>query len=122
MSDNSETATPVDLPRIERAVREILAAVGEDPNRDGLLDTPSRVARMYAELFSGLKTDPARHLQKFFVEDYDELVLAESIERRELSGECVSRMSDLLNDIENAEPKWGVEFTDEPTEDETANL
>ena len=79
VSDNSETTTSVDLPRIERAVREILAAVGEDPNRDGLLDTPSRVARMYAELFSGLKTDPARHLQKFFVEDYDELVLVRDI-------------------------------------------
>lgn len=50
-----------------------------------------------------------KHIPKY----YDELVLAESIERRELSGECVSRMSDLLNDIENAEPKWGVEFTGE---------
>ena len=79
VSDNSETPTPVDLPRIERAVREILAAVGEDPNRDGLLDTPGRVARMYAELFSGLHTDPARHLQKFFIEDYDELVLVRDI-------------------------------------------
>ena len=48
----------VDLPRIERAVREILAAVGEDPNREGLLETPARVARMYAEMFSGLHDDP----------------------------------------------------------------
>jgi GTP cyclohydrolase I len=70
---------PVDVARIERAVREILAAVGEDPNRDGLLETPNRVARMYAELLSGLHTDPARHLQKFFTEQYDELVLVRDI-------------------------------------------
>ena len=53
---------PVDRPRIEAAVREILAAVGEDPDRDGLLETPARVARMYQELFAGLHLDPARHL------------------------------------------------------------
>lgn len=70
---------PVDKPRIERAVREILAAIGEDPDRDSLRETPARVARMYAELFSGLHTDPARHLKKFFVEDYDELVLVRDI-------------------------------------------
>lgn len=69
----------VDRPRIERAVREILAAIGEDPDRDSLKDTPARVARMYAELFSGLHSDPARHLQKFFVEEYDELVLVRDI-------------------------------------------
>ena len=79
MNDIAETPTPVDLPRIENAVREILAAVGEDPNRDGLLDTPRRVARMYAELFSGLHSDPARHLKKFFTEQYDELVLVRDI-------------------------------------------
>lgn len=70
---------PVDLPRIERAVREILAAIGEDPDRDSLLETPARVARMYAELFSGLHLDPARHLEKFFIEEYDELVLVRDI-------------------------------------------
>jgi GTP cyclohydrolase IA len=69
----------VDLPRIERAVREILAAVGEDPDREGLLDTPARVARMYAELFSGLHQDPRLHLQKFFTEKYDEIVLVRDI-------------------------------------------
>ena len=79
MSDTSDTPASVDLPRIERAVREILAAVGEDPNREGLLETPSRVARMYAELFSGLHTDPGRHLKKVFVEEYDELVLVRDI-------------------------------------------
>lgn len=69
----------VDLVRIERAVREILAAVGEDPDREGLRDTPNRVARMYAELFSGLREDPRIHLQKFFPEKYDEIVLVRNI-------------------------------------------
>jgi GTP cyclohydrolase IA len=69
----------VDLPRIQRAVREILAAVGEDPDREGLLETPARVSRMYAELFSGLHEDPREHLQKFFSEEYDELVLVRDI-------------------------------------------
>ncbi|NOY43729.1 MAG: GTP cyclohydrolase I FolE [Planctomycetes bacterium] len=69
----------VDLPRIERAVREILAAVGEDPDREGLLETPGRVARMYAELFSGLHSEPRVHLQKFFTEKYDEMVLVRDI-------------------------------------------
>ena len=71
--------TEVDLPRIERAVREILTAVGEDPDREGLLETPGRVARMYAELFGGLHDDPRRHLQKFFTEKYDEMVLVRDI-------------------------------------------
>lgn len=70
---------PVDLPRIEKAVREILAAVGENPDREGLLETPARVARMYAELFAGLKLDPARHLKKTFSERYDEMVLVKDI-------------------------------------------
>lgn len=69
----------VDLPRIQRAVREILAAVGEDPDREGLLETPARVARMYAELFSGLHENPRAHLQKFFTEKYDEVVLVRDI-------------------------------------------
>ena len=72
-------APKVDLPRIERAVREILAAVGEDPDREGLLETPARVARMYEELFSGLHLDPRVHLQKFFTEKYDEMVLVRDI-------------------------------------------
>jgi GTP cyclohydrolase I len=70
---------PVDLPRIERAVREILAAVGENPDREGLLETPARVGRMYAELFGGLHLDPARHLKRVFIEEYDELVLVKDI-------------------------------------------
>ena len=72
-------ANPVDEARIERAVREILAAVGEDPDREGLRETPARVARMYAELFSGLHEDPRVHLQKFFTEKYDEMVLVRDI-------------------------------------------
>ncbi len=69
----------VDLPRIERAVREILAAIGEDPDREGLCDTPARVARMYAELFRGLHEDPREHLRRFFTEKYDEIVLVRDI-------------------------------------------
>ncbi len=69
----------VDHERIEQAVREILIAVGEDPDREGLLETPARVARMYAELFSGLHDDPRRHLRKFFTEKYDEVVLVRDI-------------------------------------------
>jgi len=65
----------IDLDRISRAVREILLAVGEDPERDGLRETPDRVARMYAELFSCLHDYPRRHLKKFFSEQYDEVVL-----------------------------------------------
>lgn len=70
---------PIDHARIERAVREILAAVGEDPQREGLRETPARVARMYAELFAGLHDDPRVHLRKFFIEKYDEIVLVRDI-------------------------------------------
>src|SRR5215204_4206209 len=72
-------AGTTDLPRIERAVREILAAVGEDPDREGLRETPARVARMYRELFCGLRDDPSLHLRKFFTEQYDEMVLVRDI-------------------------------------------
>ena len=69
----------MDLPRIEAAVREILIAVGENPDREGLIETPARVARMYAELFSGLDADPRSHLHKTFPEKYDEVVLVKDI-------------------------------------------
>jgi GTP cyclohydrolase I len=69
----------VDHARIERAVREILIAVGEDPDREGLLETPARVARMYEEMFSGLRENPQAHLEKFFTEKYDEVVLVRDI-------------------------------------------
>ncbi len=77
---NNGTKSPVDHQRIERAVREILAAVGEDPDREGLLETPARVARMYAEVFSGLHKDPRIHLKRVFSESYDEIVLLKDIE------------------------------------------
>ena len=70
----------VDLGRIEKAVREILYAIGEDPDRDGLLDTPSRVARAYAEQFSGLGQLPEDVLTKVFDVDHDEMVLVRDIE------------------------------------------
>ncbi len=73
------TKSDVDLVRIEKAVREILEAVGEDPNREGLLDTPARVARMYIELFGGMFEDPAEHLSAEFKEKYDEMVVLRDI-------------------------------------------
>lgn len=76
---NEPRTDGVDFKRIESAVRVILDAVGEDPDREGLLETPARVARMYAEMFAGLKSDPGRHLAKVFTEDYDEIVLVRDI-------------------------------------------
>ncbi|HEX7745743.1 MAG TPA: GTP cyclohydrolase I FolE [Micromonosporaceae bacterium] len=70
----------VDLQRIERAVREILIAVGEDPDRDGLARTPARVARAYAELFAGLRVDPAQVLTTMFEANHEELVLVRDID------------------------------------------
>ncbi|HYZ57307.1 MAG TPA: GTP cyclohydrolase I FolE [Streptosporangiaceae bacterium] len=77
----TETAvTGIDIPRVERAVREILIAVGEDPDRDGLQGTPARVARAYAEQFAGLRQRPEDVLTKVFDEDHDEIVLVRDIE------------------------------------------
>jgi GTP cyclohydrolase I len=69
----------VDQDRIEKAVREILIAIGEDPDRDGLLRTPARVASMYAEVFSGLDDDPSRHLTVKFEAEHDEMVMVRDI-------------------------------------------
>ena len=69
----------VDTKRIEAAVLEILAAVGEDPTRDGLLMTPGRVARMYEELFTGFDENPADHLEVTFAADHDEMVMVRDI-------------------------------------------
>ena len=89
MSDNSQipnsqaadlAPAKIDIPRIEKAVREILLAVGEDPDREGLLKTPNRVARAYGELMAGLQDDPRRHLKTVFTEEYDEVVLLRDIE------------------------------------------
>ena len=71
---------PVDVPRIEHAVREILSAIGEDPDRDGLVDTPARVARAYAEQFSGLTQHPEDVLGTVFDADHDEMILVRDIE------------------------------------------
>ncbi len=70
---------PVDIPRAEQAVAELLAAIGEDPQREGLRDTPRRVAAMYEELFSGLVDDPSRHLTVTFAAEHDEMVMVRDI-------------------------------------------
>ena len=69
----------VDHPRIEKAVREILEAIGEDPDRDGLQQTPARVARMYAEICAGVHDDPDRHIRTTFEADHDEMVMVRDI-------------------------------------------
>ncbi|WP_040208346.1 GTP cyclohydrolase I FolE [Neobacillus jeddahensis] len=69
----------VNRAQIEEAVRLILEAIGEDPNREGLLDTPKRVAKMYEEVFSGLNEDPKQHFETIFSEDHEELVLVKDI-------------------------------------------
>lgn len=71
--------TGVDLDRIAKAVREILLAVGEDPDREGLVKTPGRVARMYAEVFQGLKQNPRDHLKTMFTEIYGDAVIIRDI-------------------------------------------
>ncbi len=73
------TNEPVDIERIEAAVAEILEALGEDPQRDGLLRTPSRVAKMYAEVFAGLREDPEHHLEVQFEAGHDEMVMVKDI-------------------------------------------
>jgi GTP cyclohydrolase I len=82
--DDASDAAPlpapsVDIPRIEKAVREILLAIGEDPDREGLIRTPNRVARAYGELMAGLRTEPREHLKTVFRERYDEVVLLRDI-------------------------------------------
>jgi GTP cyclohydrolase I len=69
----------VDVERVEAAVSELLTAIGEDPERDGLVNTPMRVAAMYEELFSGLHDDPARHLEVTFAAEHDEMVMVRDI-------------------------------------------
>ena len=76
---NDKGKTSVDTRRIEKAVTEILLAVGEDTEREGLKGTPGRVARMYAELLGGMHEDPKQHLRSVFTENYDEIVLLRDI-------------------------------------------
>jgi GTP cyclohydrolase I len=78
VSEGSEVEG-VDIARIEKAVREILLAIGEDPDRDGLQRTPNRVAEMYAEICSGLFEDPAHHLVTQFAANHDEMVMVRDI-------------------------------------------
>ena len=71
----------MDKQKIEKAVREILEAIGEDPEREGLKDTPKRIAKMYEEIFSGLKEDPKKHLEIYFQDEkHEELVLVKDIQ------------------------------------------
>ena len=86
LDDEADDAFPteavlreVDQPRIEKAVREILEAIGEDPERDGLARTPKRIAEMYEEIFSGLHDEPSRHLTVTFEADHDEMVMVRDI-------------------------------------------
>ncbi len=76
---NGALPRSVDVARLERAVRELLVAAGEEPDRDGLRGTPGRVARMYAEVLSGADADPARHLATTFAEDHHEMVVVRDI-------------------------------------------
>lgn len=75
----TEATTKVDKPRVEAAVREMLLAIGEDPERDGLIGTPERIAEMYTEIFCGLHDDPARHLSVTFEADHDEMIMVRDI-------------------------------------------
>jgi GTP cyclohydrolase I len=76
---NGKGSSVVDLPRIERAVREIMIAIGEDPDREGLRKTPNRIARAYGELTAGLRIDPCAYLRTFFHERYNQIVLLRNI-------------------------------------------
>lgn len=69
----------MDKPRIEAAVRELLYAIGEDPDREGLIETPNRVARMYEEIYAGLEEDPKKHLKIFTEDNNDEMVIVRDI-------------------------------------------
>ncbi|MHC4116781.1 MAG: GTP cyclohydrolase I FolE [Planctomycetota bacterium] len=79
VEDMAEKNKPIDGERIKKAVREILLAVGEDVDREGLRQTPDRVARMYAELLGGMREEPEKHLRSVFTETYEEIVLLRDI-------------------------------------------
>jgi GTP cyclohydrolase I len=79
LSEETPGKHEIDRPRIERAVREILIAIGEDPEREGVLGTPERVADAYAYLFAGLSEDPTRHLEVGFMESARDTVLVRDI-------------------------------------------
>jgi GTP cyclohydrolase I len=77
--DGAAPDTSIDVNRIEHAVREILEAIGEDPDRDGLVRTPLRIAKMYEEIFAGMREDPSHHLTVTFEADHDEMVMVRDI-------------------------------------------
>jgi len=77
--EEDEAPEGFDRERIERAVREILLAIGEDPDRNGLIETPARVARFYEEVCAGLREDPSAHVRKVFDADHDEMVMVRDI-------------------------------------------
>ena len=79
MQPEEGTSVSVDIERIEKNIREILIAIGEDPDRNGLIQTPRRVAAMYEELFEGFHSDPAEHLKVTFEEEHDEMVMVRDI-------------------------------------------
>ena len=108
MSDALPEEHRVDKPRIERAVREILEAIGEDPEREGVLETPRRVADAYAYLFAGLGEDPLHHLEVGFTEEYRELVLVRDIPMYSL---CVPGKQ-LVNAVSGAKKACEVEVGD----------
>ncbi|MEN9656003.1 MAG: hypothetical protein RL311_942 [Bacteroidota bacterium] len=76
---NNMDVNTIDLDLIKTAVKMILKAIGENPDRPGLIDTPARVAKMYAEMFSGIHGDPGKHLRVTFPENYDEMVIVKDI-------------------------------------------
>ena len=75
----AEKGNTIDTDRITKAVKEILLAVGEDTEREGLKKTPERVAKMYTELLGGMNEDPQKHLRSIFTENYDEIVLLRDV-------------------------------------------
>jgi GTP cyclohydrolase I len=78
-TDASETRPRVDQAEVQRLVRQLLVAIGEDPERDGLIETPARIARMYDEVFAGLDEDPVTILSTSFEEAFDEMVILREI-------------------------------------------
>lgn len=79
INGNNMDGNTIDLDLIKTAVKMILKAIGENPDRPGLIDTPARVAKMYAEMFSGIHGDPGKHLRVTFPENYDEMVIVKDI-------------------------------------------
>jgi GTP cyclohydrolase I len=101
-------ASPIDLEKIERAVRDILEAIGEDPERDGLVRTPARIAHMYEEIFAGIHEDPSHHLTVTFEADHDEMVMVRDIP---IHSVCVPS-KERVNAVDGAKRAAAVEVGD----------